>query len=151
MVTKEYNIYTNWCVCVLQVRLLEPIRPSELSPGPATRDAMAALLRRRLLEASVCPHISAGRLPPPDALPRTTLSTAERLSGLVTLAVTILVSGLLFRKISGLLTDDAPSGLALSSWHAAGWATLFSLGVTAAIFVYYSLKLRRGASKQKKA
>lgn len=133
---------------VAQVRFLEPIRPSEL-PQPASRDAMSALLRRRLLAASLCPHLSAGLIPPATARRRATLSLVERGTGLVALLGTVGASWTLFSRLYRLLTDEVPAGMGLSGLRAAGYFTAFSVGVTAAIFAYYSLKLRRGAGKQK--
>lgn len=125
------------------MRLLEPIRPCEL-PAPASRDALSSLLRRRLLQASLCPHLMAGRLPPPSALPRSALSLREQASAALALVGSVLAACLLFWRLHLLLSGPAPAGLGLTALREAGWLAGSTLGVTAIVFVYYTLKLRRG-------
>ena len=81
---------------VAQVRMLEPIRPSELGTGacdgsPAAlsrdRDAMSSVLRRRLLHASLSPVITTGKLL--DTPIRTALTPSERALSVLILFCTL--------------------------------------------------------------
>jgi hypothetical protein len=140
------------------VRLLEPIVPSielaaaagslakeagaELSPE-GRRDALSSLLRRRLLQASLSPDISALRLPAPApaSLAPGALTRAERAKSVLALALTLLLALLFFLALHAALRG----GLGLTNGQIAAWGSGLSLGVTAAIFAHYSLKLRRAS------
>lgn len=144
----------------LQVRMLEPISPSDLGgevlSAAATRDAMASLLRRRLLQASVCPNITAASSAREDATPalpvppRNSLTPSERMGSLVALALSLLISLSFLALLRTLLTSAPPHGLGMTGWQVFAWGGGLSLGVTAVIFGYYSLKLRRAKATTKK-
>jgi hypothetical protein len=100
---------------------------------------MSAALRRRLLEASLCSDITAGRLS--SASTTSALTPAARVVSIAALIGTIAFSCCFFALLHWCLSS--PRGLGISGWQVAGWSTGVSIGVTAAIFTYYSLKLKR--------